>query len=83
MDKAVKLGARVLWSDLCRDRHYRGAWVALTAVRYDEGAPVEGVVVDSDTDLAALCTRIQTNGHTSCAILYCDDKSSGIRRAIS
>jgi hypothetical protein len=69
-----------MWADLCRDSDLRGHWVALEAVRYDAGMPVEGHVVDSDEDLAALCARIQASDHPACAILFCDDKASGIRR---
>jgi hypothetical protein len=79
MDQAQKRG--VLWADLCKDGAYRGRWVALEGVRYDSGAPMEGVVVDADDDLATLCTRVQASDYAGCAILFCDDKSSGIRRA--
>ena len=66
---------RVLWADLCRDREYKGQWVALEGVRYDSGVPVDGELVDSDEDLAVLCTRVQSAEEASCAILFCDDKS--------
>lgn len=69
-----------MWADLCREGEYQGQWVALESVRYDSGAPVEGEVVDSDSNLAVLCARIQAADHVACAILYCDDKASGIRR---
>lgn len=80
MARAEKRGARVLWADLCRDGDYRGRWVALNAVRYDGGMPVEGELMDADEDLAALCARVQTAEDTACAILFCDDKASGVRR---
>lgn len=83
MAKAERRGARVLWADLCRDSDYRGRWVALHAVRYDGSVPVEGELVDADEDLAALCARIQSAEDAQCAILFCDDKASGVRRAIT
>jgi hypothetical protein len=83
MSKTERRGTRVLWSDLCQNGSYKGRWVALDSVRYDGGVPVEGVLVDSDQDLAALCTRIQSVEDTACAILYCDDKASGAYRSVS
>ena len=71
----------VRWDELCHGGEFRGQWVALDRVRYDSGVVVEGRVVDSDDDLAALCARVQGGDHTSCAILFCDDNASGIRRA--
>jgi hypothetical protein len=74
----------VAWAELCRDPDFKGRWVALKSVRYESGVPVEGEIVDADADLAALCTRIQAaEEEASCAILLCDDKASGIRRAAS
>ena len=71
---------RMSWAELCADSRYRQRWVALDDVKYDGGSPVDGEVVDADTDLAALCARVQTVENRSCAILFCDDKASGIRR---
>ncbi len=72
---------RVRWSELCRSPEYAGQWVALDAVRYDDGAPIDGEIVDADGDLAALCARVQSADEHSCAILFCDGSGSGIRRA--
>ena len=80
MDKAELRSGRILWADLCREGEYLGQWVALESVRYDSGVPVEGAVVDWDENLATLCARIQSADHVACAILFCDDKASGIRR---
>jgi len=74
-------GTRVLWNELCRARDYKGKWVALQSVTYDSGVPVEGELVDAHEDLGELCARIQLADRTACAILFCDDKGSGIRRA--
>ena len=82
MERAQRRGARVLWTELCKDGEFRGRWVALQGVRYDSGNPVEGEVVDTDDDLASLCARIQSGDHAACAILYVDDKQSGIRRSM-
>jgi len=81
MVQASRRGTKVLWAELCKDAQYRGKWVALEGVRYDSGVPVEGAVVDADEDLASVCARIQAADYAACAILYCDDKASGIRRA--
>ena len=74
-------GQRMLWSDLCADPEFQGRWIALDEVRYEGGSAVEGLVVDVDTDRASLCARVQRADQCSCAILFCDDKASGIRRA--
>ncbi len=71
---------RVMWADLCRNLDMVGHWVALDAVRYEDGLPFDGELVDVDEDLAALCTRVQSADETSCAILYCDPSGSGTRR---
>lgn len=63
------------WSDLSQSDEYRGQWVALDNCRYDHstGKPLEGDVVDSDTDFSALCARMKSSGRCSCALLFCDD----------
>ncbi|MEM1031919.1 MAG: hypothetical protein AAF928_14385 [Myxococcota bacterium] len=71
------------WEELCRDERYRGRWVALERVRYASGVVVEGELVDVDDDLATLCVRVQASDRVACAILFCDDKTSGIRRAVT
>lgn len=81
MERAAARSAnRRSWANLCRDPEMRGRWVALESVRYDSGTPIDGEVIDYDDDLAALCARVQAADHAACAILYCDDKSSGIFR---
>ena len=80
MAKRAQPRGRVRWVDLCRHSDYRGRWVALQAVRYESGNPVEGELVDSDDSLAELCARIQGTDHVACAILFCDEKSAGLRR---
>jgi len=83
LQRARILPERVQWSELCDDNELRGRWVALDAVRYESGMPVDGMLVDADEDLASLCARVQDADGKSCAILFCDDGASGIRRAVS
>ena len=82
MAKVVPLTGRVRWADLCRNHGFRGRWVAMDDVRYEAGAPVEGHVVDSDEDLAALCARVQSSDRNSCAILFCEEQAPQSRRAV-
>lgn len=77
----TRRGMRVKWASLCKDSDYKGMWVALQGVTYDSGVPVEGDLVDAHESLGELCARIQLADRTACAILFCDDKGSGIRRA--
>ncbi|RLB47313.1 MAG: hypothetical protein DRI90_26475 [Deltaproteobacteria bacterium] len=82
MSRAFGRGERVQWDVLRRHSDYQGLWVALNAVRYDSGIPLEGELVDVDEDLAVLCARIQSAEDTACAILFCEDKSSTARGAV-
>lgn len=65
------VGARVSWVELCDSSEFAGRWVALDDVRYQDGKPVDGILVDADRDLAILCGRVQSDECTSCAILHC------------
>lgn len=60
-----------LWSELCNDNELQGRWVALDACRYDasSGQVLEGVVVDVDDDLGALCSRVKSARCKHCAIV--------------
>jgi hypothetical protein len=64
------------WSEICASREYRGRWVALDGVRYDEitARPTEGTVVDCDEDLAELCGRVRSSDRHGCAILFCEEQ---------
>ncbi|MDP3278483.1 MAG: hypothetical protein Q8Q09_25055 [Deltaproteobacteria bacterium] len=66
------------WGEICSSQEFRGRWVALDAVRYDEvtSRPTEGCVVDADDDLGELCTRVRISDRHGCAILFCDEDSS-------
>ena len=63
------------WPDICRSEQFRGRWVALDNVRYDQttSEPIEAEVVDVDEDLADLCARMRESHRSSCAIRFCDD----------
>lgn len=71
-----KAGCRMTWSEICSRGEYRGRWVALDGVRYDEATarPTEGTVVDADDDLAELCNRIRNANRRCCAILFCEEQ---------
>ncbi len=64
------------WSEICLQGEYRGRWVALDGVRYDEATarPAEGTVVDADDDLAELCGRVRRANLRCCAILFCENE---------
>jgi len=65
---------RVTWPQICRSTEFKGLWVALDNCRYDSSSmrPVEGDVVDSDADIAELCSRLREAQRGSCAILFCE-----------
>ena len=69
------MGSRLTWPQICRSDEYRGRWVALDECKFDArtAQPSEGSVVDADTDLVALCARMQASDSKHCAILYCED----------
>ncbi|MDC3986642.1 hypothetical protein [Polyangium jinanense] len=68
---------RMTWLDMCRSDEYRGRWVALDNIDYEDGSsqPQQADVVDSDEDLGELCSRMRESDRTACAILYCEDDS--------
>jgi hypothetical protein len=75
MGSRREAGRLMTWAEICTSREYRGRWVALDGVRYDEvtARPTEGTVVDSDDDLAELCGRVRSSDRCGCAILYCEE----------
>ena len=70
------MGSRLTWPQICRSDEFRGRWVALDRCKYDPrtAQPTEGMVVDSDEDLVALCSRMQASDSKHCAILFCDER---------
>jgi hypothetical protein len=72
------MGSRLTWPQIKQSDAYRGLWVALDGCRYDArtAQPVDGVVVDADEDLVALCNRMQAGDSRHCAILFCDDEEA-------
>jgi hypothetical protein len=71
------MGSRLTWPQICRSEEFRGRWVALDACKYDPrtAQPTEGVVVDADEDLVALCSRMQASDSKHCSILFCDERA--------
>lgn len=67
---------RMTWPELCHSEQFKGLWVALDNCRYDQATrqPIEGDVVDADSELSELCARMREKGRGSCAILFCDDE---------
>jgi hypothetical protein len=78
---AAKRGRRA-WSELRNHEGYRGRWIAFADVRYDELSrePLDGLLVDADDDITALCARIQAGEHGNCQILFCGEGETGLRR---
>lgn len=83
--------SRMTWRELCRSGAYKGLWVAIDNCRYDESRqPVEGDVVDADTEFSELCARMREMGRSSCTIVFCEsdvfvegDATSGPAEAVS
>jgi hypothetical protein len=65
---------RMTWPQILRTEKFKGFWVALDNCRYEPGThkPVEGDVVDTDRELAALCGRMREMGRSACSVLFCD-----------
>ena len=69
------------WTELVASEHH-GRWIALEEVSYDEFSrePLGGVLVDSDEELSALCSRIQQRDRGACSILFCGESEPASRR---
>src|SRR5271165_6831019 len=52
-----RMGSRRTWPQICCSENYWGCWVALDECEYDPrtARPTQGIVVDADEDLVALC----------------------------
>ena len=72
---------RMTWDEICQNNELRGRWIAMDECLYDEvtGRATEGLVVDSDDDLAELCARIRESERTNCSILFAGDEHSSYR----
>jgi len=72
------MGSRQTWPQIKQSDVYRGLWVALDECRYDArtAQPLDGVVIDADEDLVALCSRMQAGDSKHCAVVFCDDEAS-------
>lgn len=68
---------RMTWEQICQHEELRGRWIAMDECSFDEstGHAREGLVVDSDDDLAELCNRMRESERTNCSIFYADDKT--------
>ncbi len=68
------MNTSLAWGRLHRSESLLGLWVALDNCRYDQATrqPIEGDVVDTDEDLADLCSRLRERGRSSCVICFCD-----------
>jgi hypothetical protein len=74
--KEQRMGSRLTWPQICRSEEFRGRWVALDDCKYNPrtAQPAEGVVVDADEDLVALCSRMQASDSKHCAIHFCEER---------
>jgi hypothetical protein len=72
---------RMTWDQICQSNELKGRWIAMDECQYDEatGRATEGLVVDSDDDLAELCARIRESERTNCSILFAGDEHSAYR----
>jgi hypothetical protein len=72
---------RMTWDEICQSTDLRGRWIAMDECQFDEatGRATEGLVVDSDDDLAELCARIRESERTNCSILFAGDEHSSYR----
>ena len=72
---------RMTWDEICQTNDLRGRWIAMDECQFDEatGRATEGLVVDSDDDLAELCARIRESDRTNCSILFAGDEHSAYR----
>lgn len=68
------MSSRMTWRELCRSGRFKGLWVAIDNCRYDQTTrqPLEGDVVDSDTDFSELCARMREGDRTSCTVVFCE-----------
>ncbi len=60
--------SKLRWVDVLKDPLYREKWVALSDCEYAEDVLQECMVVDSDTDIAALQQRLEEQGIKNCTI---------------
>lgn len=76
---------RMTWEEICRDDGLRGRWIAMDDCSFDEatGRATEGMVVDSDDDLAELCSRMRDSQWKNCSIVYADESGVTPRRKLN
>jgi len=63
------------WDEIRRDKRFQNRWVALDHCDYvDSGMePRNADVVDADTDLSELCTRLTESDRSRCSIVFCEE----------
>jgi len=63
------------WDEIRRDRRYRNRWVALDHCEYGDSGmePQQADVVDADSDLGELCTRLRESERSRCSIVFCNE----------
>ena len=76
---------RMTWTEICQNEDLRGRWIALDDCSFDEstGRAMEGLVVDSDDDLAELCSRMQNSEWKNCSIFLADANTPPERRNLN
>jgi hypothetical protein len=73
---------RMTWDEICTSDSLRGRWVAMNDCSFDEttGRTTAGFVVDSDDDLAELCSRIRDSEWKNCSIVLVEGPAGAPRR---
>ena len=76
---------RMTWEEICTDEALRGRWIAMDECSFDEatGRATEGLVVDSDDDLAELCSRMRDSQWKNCSIVYADESGVTPKRKLN
>jgi hypothetical protein len=71
------------WEEICQDDALKGRWIAMDDCCFDAatGRATEGLVVDSDDDLAELCSRMRESQWRNCSIVFADLTGTPHRRS--
>ncbi|HNS95375.1 MAG TPA: hypothetical protein PLJ27_19325 [Polyangiaceae bacterium] len=88
LQRLARLARRSFHATTQEAQALRGRWVALDHCHYDEGdsIPSSGRVVDSDSDLGELVSRLRLRGGHRCVIVRCEhgcdwDPQTGVYRS--
>ncbi|MDH5672379.1 MAG: hypothetical protein OEZ06_09530 [Myxococcales bacterium] len=76
---------RMTWEEICQHEDLKGRWIAMDDCSFDEatGNAMAGNVVDSDSDLAELCTRMRESEWTNCSIFFADAETPARRQSFN